>query len=146
MKLISGFCVAAICAVGVGAQTQTTTTQTETKRTVEVKDGQKITIVGCLEKNGDGTYMLISPEFGGREYALVTEKDLSSHIGHRIEVKGKATDMGDAKVKVESKVATTGSAPGSEKQTDKAKTELSGATGLHYLGVDSVKTITKSCE
>ena len=64
MKLISGFCVAAICAVGVGAQTQTTTTQTETKRTVEVKDGQKITIIGCLEKNGDGTYMLISPEFG----------------------------------------------------------------------------------
>ena len=76
---------------------------------------------------------------------MVTEKDLSRYLGHRISVRGKATDMGDAKVKMESRVATSGSMPGSEKQTDKAKTELTGETGLHYLGVDSVKTVAKSC-
>ena len=59
MKLISAaFCVAAVCAAGLGAQTQTTTTKTETKRRVEVKDGTKIEITGCLERNDAGTYML----------------------------------------------------------------------------------------
>src|SRR5438270_2370535 len=99
MKLISAaFCVASMCAVGVGAQTQTTTTHTDTKRTIEVKDGKKITITGCLEKNASGTYMLTSSESGGREYALVTDKDLSNQIGHRVAVRGKATDHGDGKV------------------------------------------------
>src|SRR6266511_5320512 len=65
MKLISAaFGLAAICAVGVGAQTQTT--RTETKRTVDVKDGKKITITGCLEKIASGGYMLTSTEYGGR--------------------------------------------------------------------------------
>jgi hypothetical protein len=142
MKLISAaFGLAAMCAVGVGAQTQTT--HTETKRTVEVKDGKKITITGCLEKTASGGYMLTSTEYGGRQYALVTDKDIAKHVGHRIAVRGKATDMGDGKVKLETKVGTTGS--DDDKKTDKSKVELKSNTGMHYLGVDSVKMIAKSC-
>ncbi len=145
MKLISAaFCVAAVCAAGLGAQTQTTTTKTETKRRVEVKDGTKIEITGCLERNDAGTYMLASSELGGREYALVTKKDLSKDVGHRVIVRGKATDMGDGKVKMEQRVGTTGS-DRDDKKTDKAKVEVKGDVGLHYIGVDSVKRIAKSC-
>ncbi len=143
MKLISAaFGLAAICAVGVGAQTQTT--RTETKRTVDVKDGKKITITGCLEKTAYGAYMLTSTEYGGRQYALVTDKNMAKHVGHRIAVRGKATDMGDGKVKMETKTGTTGTND-DDKKTDKAKVELKSNTGLHYLGVDSVKMIAKSC-
>lgn len=143
MKLISAaFGLAAMCAVGVGAQTQTT--HTDTKRTVEVKDGKKITITGCLEKTASGSYMLTSTEYGGRQYALVTDKDLAKDVGHRVAVRGKATDMGDGKVKIETKVGTTGSND-DDKKTDKSKVELKSNTGVHYLGVDSVKRIAKSC-
>ena len=143
MKLISAaFAIAALGAVGVGAQTQTT--HTETKRTIEVKDGKKITITGCLERNASGGFMLRSTEYGGREYALVTDKKLDDHVGHRVVVRGKASDMGDGKVKIETEVGTTGSDSDKEK-TEKSKVELKKKTGVHYLGVDSVKMIAKSC-
>jgi hypothetical protein len=145
MKLISAaFGLAAMCAVAVGAQTQTTTTHTDTKRTVDVKDGKKITITGCLHQNASGSYLLTSSEFGGREYALVTDKNLSKDVGHRVVVRGKATDMGDGKVKMETKVGTTGSNI-DDKKNDKAKAEIKGDVAGHFLGVDSVKRIAKSC-
>ena len=53
--------------------------------------------------------MLTSSESGRMKYALVTDDDLSKHVGHRIEVRGKATDKGDAKVTIETKVGTSGS-------------------------------------
>ena len=33
----------------------------------------------------------------------------SKHVGHRMEVKGKAADRGDGKVKIESTIGTSGS-------------------------------------
>jgi hypothetical protein len=62
-----------------------------------------------------------------------------------VSVRGKAADRGDAKVKVESKVGTTGSGS-STTTTDAGKTELKGDLGLKYLGVDSVKKLSKSCK
>ena len=71
-------------------------------------------------------------------YTLVTDKDLKDHVGHRVSVRGKATDRGDAKVEMKTKVDGS-SADGH------GKTEMKGDLNLHYLGVDSVKTISKSC-
>ena len=135
MKLIcTAIGIAAMCAVGVGAQTGTTTQKT----TVDVKDGTKITISGCLEPNPAGGYMLTTTT-GAMKYALVTNRDLAKHVGHRLQVRGKATDRGDGKVTIESKVGTGG-------DKSETKTELKGdMPGMHYLGVDAVKMISKSC-
>jgi hypothetical protein len=142
VKLIgAAFGIAALFAVGAAAQTQTTHREGDEK--IKVEDGKKITISGCLARNPGGGYML-TDEAGDMKYALVTDKDLHEQLGHRVDVRGKATDRGDAKVKFESKVGTAGTTDDREHGTD-AKTEFKGDLGLHYLGVDSVKTISKSC-
>ena len=54
-----------------------------------------------------------------------------------MEIKGKAADRGDGKVKIESKVGTTGS------ETAKTTTEMKGdMSGMHLLGVKSVKRLS----
>ena len=137
MKLIcAAFGVAAMCAVGLGAQSGTT----ETKTKIDVKDGKEVKVSGCLEHNPGGSYILTNSR-GGLRYTLVTDDDLSKHVGHRIEVKGKAADQGDGKVKIESTVGTSGS------DKTESKTEIKGAdmAGMRYLGVKSVKMISASC-
>ena len=137
MKLIcAAFGMAAMCAVGLGAQSGTT----ETKTKIEVKNGKEVKVSGCLERNPGGGYMLTSSR-GDLKYALVTNDDLSPHIGHRVEVKGKATDQGDGKVKIESAVGTSGH------DKTESTTEIKGSdlAGMHYLGVKSVKMISASC-
>jgi hypothetical protein len=137
MKLIcAALGVAALCAAGVSAQDQTFRDKSERK--VEVKDGKKITVTGCLSRANDGQYVLTTDE-GAFKYALVTDKDLAKDIGHQVLVHGKATDRGNAKVKIESKVGTAGT------KDDKTKAELKGNLDVRYLGVDSVKSLTKSC-
>jgi len=136
MKLIgAAFAIAAMCAAGAAAQTQTT--HEEDTKKIEIKDGKKVTVTGCLETNPAGGYMLLD-ETGDMKYALVTDRDLSKHVGERVAVRGKATDRGDARVKMESKVGTTGS-------TRDSKAELEGDLDLRLLGVDSVKRLAKSC-
>jgi hypothetical protein len=128
--------LAAMCAVGLAAQSGTTETKTKTK--IDVKDGKNITISGCLAANPSGGYMLTTVR-GEQKYALVTDDDLSKHIGHRMEIKGKAADRGDGKVTIES----TGTSGGDK---TKVKTELKGdGPDMNYLGVKSVKMISKSC-
>jgi hypothetical protein len=137
MKLIcAAFGMAAMCAVGLGAQSGTT----ETKTKIEVKNGKEVKVSGCLERTPDGSYILTNSR-GGLRYTLVTDDDLSKHVGHRIEVKGKAADQGDGKVKIESTVGTSGS------DKTESKTEIKGAdmAGMRYLGVKSVKMISASC-
>jgi hypothetical protein len=103
-----------------------------------VKDGKDVTVSGCLASNPSGGYMLTSAR-GDQKYVLVTDDDLSKHIGQRVEVKGKAADRGDGKVKVES----TGTS-GSDKT--KVTTEMKGdSPDMNYLGVKSVKMISNSC-
>lgn len=141
MKLIfCSFGIAAMCAFGAAAQTQTT--HQEGKRTIEIEDGKKVTVSGCLERNPAGGYMLTNEE-GGMKYALVTNKDLHDHLGQLVAVRGKATDRGNAKLKVESEVGTTGTTD--DRDSHKTKTEIKGDTGLNLLGVDSVKVVSKSC-
>jgi hypothetical protein len=136
MKLIgAAFGIAAMCSIGAVAQTQTTHESGTQK--IEVKDGKKITISGCLARNPGGGYML-TDDTGGMKYALVTNKDLSKDLERRVSVRGKATDRGDAHVKIESKAESSVGTTGSTE-------DLKGDLGLRYLGVDSVKVISKSC-
>ena len=136
MKLIGAtFAAAILCMTGAAAQTQVN--HHEDRQKIEIKDGKKVTIAGCLATNREGGYILTDGG-GDLKYALVTDKNLDKYLGDRVEVRGKATDRGDAKVKVESKVGTSGS-------TREAKTELQGDLDLKFLGVDSVKRLSKSC-
>src|SRR5262245_45144023 len=87
-------------AVGLSAQTEV-----KSKTTVEIKGGKEITTTGCVEHMADGRYALTS--LGGeRQYVLVGKEDLAKHVGHRIQVKGKATDLGDAEIRTETKTKT----------------------------------------
>src|SRR5260221_673275 len=128
MKLIcAAIGMAAMCAAGLHAQTSMN--EIKETRKIEVKDGTEITLDGCLANNPGGGYMLATPK-GAMIYALVTDDDLSRHVGHRIEVTGKAADKGDGKVTIETTaVGTSGSG------SAKAVSELTGdmAVGLHYI-------------
>lgn len=127
--------MAAISTAGVSAGQQTAI-EGDVK-TVEVKGGKALTMTGCLERNPGGGFMLTGRD-GGMLYALVTDKDLTKQVGQFVSVSGKATDRGDAKLKIESKTTSGGI-------TSKVKTEHDGALGLHYFGVDSVDTIAPAC-
>jgi hypothetical protein len=136
-KLIAPICLVALGAVGLGAQTAEVTRQTK----IEVKDGKDVTVTGCLERGANGTYMLTDLA-GDRapRYVLVTDKDFSNDLGRRVEVKGTASDLGDGKVKVETKVKTSGG-----KETE-ATTESKGTVGgVPYLGVKSMKSFAEVC-
>ena len=140
MKLIGAtFCMAVICAVGLGAQSQTTETKTKTTTKIEVKDGKDIRVSGCLATNPGGGYMLTTTK-GDMKYALVTNDDLSKHVGHRMEVKGKAADRGDGKVKMTSTSTTNGGAK------TEVKSELKNDPAeMPYLGLKSIKMLSSHC-
>jgi hypothetical protein len=137
MKLICATLgLTAMCAVGLAAQSGTT--ESKTKTTVDVTSGKTITVSGCVAANPGGGYMLTNTN-GNQKYALVTNDDLSKHVGHLVAVKGKAADRGDGKVKIESK-GTTG------KDKTEVKTELKGDNmDMNYLAVKSLKMLSKSC-
>lgn len=147
MKLMgAAFGFAAMCAVGLGAQTARPTDKAvDIEKKIVIKDGKDITVEGCLKRNPGGGFM-ITDKAGAMMYALVTDDDLSAHIGHRVEVQGTATDRGSAKMKIESSVGTSG-VLGQERisSTNKATRETKGDLGLHYLGLKSLKMIADSC-
>ena len=146
MKLIAAaFCLSAACAVGAAAQTQEQTS----KQKISVKEGKDVTVTGCVEPmaSGKGFMLTDAADKSGRvhSYMLVSDDvDLSKHVGHRVEIKGKATDRGgDAKIKTESETKTK--VEGDSKETH-GKTELKGdLSGLPFLGVKDVRMIAAAC-
>jgi hypothetical protein len=135
--------VAAISVVSLAAQS-------EVKRTtkVEVKDGKDITTTGCVNRTTDGRYSLTS--VGGEvQYMLVGHENMSKHLGHRIQVRGKATDLGDAAVKTETKTSTkVDVANGPDEHSNRTTTteQKGNVPGIPLLDVDSVKTLAHSCQ
>ncbi len=147
MKLISAFGIAAMMATGAAAQTARPTDKAvNVEKKIEIKDGETVTVAGCLRRNPGGGFM-ITDEAGALKYALVTEDDLSNHLGHRVEVQGIAADRGNAKVEIETAVGTSG-VIGDQRVTSKqtSKREAKGDLGLKYLGLKSVKMISDSCK
>ena len=137
MKLIGATLgVMVVCSLGLGAQSSKTKEETK----IKVEGGKEVTVSGCLERNdASGGGYLLSTATGGVIYQLVTDDDLSKHVGHRIQVKGKASDR-DGKVKIDTKVGTSGG------EKSESKTEIKGnAPGWRYLGVKSVKMVSSSC-
>lgn len=146
MKLI-GITTTAVftLALGITSHAQTTT---QTKTEVKVKDGADVNIVGCIETNADGKFMLThaADKKGALpDYLLVTDdNNLSKHLGHRVDVSGIATDRGDGKLEI--KREAKNKVEGADDQKTKSKSELEGDLGnLHYLKVNSVKMLAAAC-
>jgi hypothetical protein len=139
-----GSALALACSVGLAAQTATVKSETK----VDVKDGKEVTVTGCLARSASGTaYLLNNVEGKGvssKSYILVGD-DLDSHIGHFIEIKGKASNIGDD-AKVEVKTKTKIERDDADDKKTETKTTMEGdLAGVPYLGVKSVKMIRNSC-
>jgi hypothetical protein len=119
----------------------------KSKTKVKVDDGKSVTVTGCVERSAEGIYTLtnVAGKDGPRgSYVLAATDDndlgdLDKHVGHRLEISGKAADEGKGKIKVESK------AEGTSGKTE-SKSEMSGdLKGLPYLGVKSFRMIASVC-
>ena len=146
MKLIaSAFVLAAACSAGLAAQT----TEQTAKSKMTVKDGKDVTVTGCVQPTASGAGFMLTDvaDKSGRvhNYMLVSDDvDLAKHAGHRVEVKGKAADRGDGKIKMESETKTK--VEGADEKETHGKTEVKGdLSGLPFLGVKEVKMIAAAC-
>jgi hypothetical protein len=146
MKLFTAvFSLAALCVVGVTAQTS----ETRTKSKISIKDGTSVKVTGCVTAAPGGTGFVltdVADKTGALpSYMLVSDRsDLAKHVGHRVELSGKVTDRGNAKVTTETKEKTE--VGGGDDRETTTKTEVKGdAPGMPYLGVTSIKNIAASC-
>jgi len=146
MKVFAlGSALALAASVGLSAQQSTV----KEKTTVDVKDGKDVKVTGCVERAASGPgFVLSRVESGGTPtpfYVLVGEDGtLANHVGHLVEIKGKATDVGDdGKVDVTTKTKVERE-HGDDSHT-KTKTRIEGATDVPFLGVKSVKMLRETC-
>jgi hypothetical protein len=141
LNIIGATLLAAAFPIVTATAGQTTTDKTK----VEIKDGKDVTVAGCLDRASEGRFVLTTAESGSLKYVLVTDDDLGKYVGHEVEIKGKAADRGNAKVKIEEKVKTDHEdRPDTEAHSE---TELKGhLPDMHYLGVKSVKRLSDRCE
>jgi hypothetical protein len=120
---------------------------TKSKTTVKVEDGKTVSVTGCVDRAPEGGYMLTNVSnkdgaLGNYMLAASGDKDLhgiDKHVGHRVEITGKAADQGKGKIKVESK------AEGTSGKTE-SKSEVKGdLKGLPFLGIQSIKMLASVC-
>jgi hypothetical protein len=116
------------------------------KTKVIVEDGKEMTVTGCVARNAEGGYTLTHA--AGKDgvvgsYILARlengEDDqldkLKDHLGHRVEVKGKAADRGDGKLRIET-----------ENKRTESRSEVKGdLQGLPFLGVKSSRMLASVC-
>jgi len=147
MMLKGASWVVAVLGLAAGpAMAQSSEVKTETK--VEVKDGKDVKLTGCLERlpeaGAGARYRLsdVADATGRRHSYLLVGKDgdLDRHVGHMVEVKGKAADRedGEIKVKTKTKVERENADDLKNESESKVKGDLNG---LPLLGVDDVKMI-----
>ena len=126
---------------------QSSTVKTETK--VEVKDGKDVVVTGCLDRAATGTgYTLFDAEgadLASTAFMLVgKDGDIDGHVGHLVEIRGKASAGKDAKIKVKTK--TKVEREHADDKTTESKTEMKGdLMDVPYLGVKSLKMIRSTC-
>ena len=132
-------CLAIAGAVALGAQSSETTTKTK----INVKDGKDVKVTGCIEPFLGGYVLTNVADKSGamHRYMLVSDDDdFSKHVGHRVEIEGKAADRGHGEVEIKSETKMDGV----DKDTH-SKTTTSGDLTTAYLGVKHMKMIAASC-
>ena len=128
--------IAALAAAPLVAQESEIKTRTK----VEVHRGEKVTASGCVREGADG--LMLTDVVGDitHSYLLVGKsEELSKHVGHRVEITGKAADRKDGKVRTEVKSKTDG------QKEQKTEVKSEGDLSVPVLGVQSVKPVRGSC-
>jgi len=143
-RFMLGSALALACSVGLAAQSATVKSESK----VDVKNGKEVTVTGCLARSASGTAYLLNNVEGkdvtSKSYILVGD-DLDTHVGHFIEIKGKASNIGDD-AKVEVKTKTKIERDDADDKKTETKTTMEGdLAGVPYLGVKSVKMIRNTC-
>ena len=141
-----GYALVAVVFAGGLATAQEIQQKSQTK--ISVEDGKNVTVTGCVQRGADGGFMLTNA--AGKQgslgsYLLAADADdLDKHLGHRVEIEGKAVDQGKGKLKIETKnESRTGDG---EKVKTESKGEVKGdLKGLPYLGVKSIRMIASVC-
>jgi hypothetical protein len=143
----------ALALLGAGAvvAAQSATVRQETR--IEVKDGEDVVVTGCVARTASGEGFSLThveskngDEHVSRAYLLVGESDeLEDHVGHLVEIEGKATDVdddGEIEVTTKTKIERDDA---DDKETE-SRTRIEGdLDGIPYLGVDKVKMVRASC-
>ena len=145
MKLGYTFAAIALATGIAGAQD----TKEKTKTKVEVEDGKTITVTGCVGRGAESGFTLTN--VAGKDgamgtYALVggDADEVTKHVGHRVEIKGKAADQGKGKLKVETKTETK--VKGEDTKKTESKSEVKGdLQGLPFLSVEKVRMLASVC-
>ena len=120
--------------------------QDKPKTKVIVEDGKEMTVTGCVTRNADGG--LAITHTAGKDGAVGSyilarlgssdddELDsLKDHVGHRMEIKGKAADKGDGRLKIET-----------ENKRTESRSEVKGdLDGMPFLGVKSSRMLATVC-
>lgn len=152
LKLVAALVVAGAAFLGQGAVTgaQESGAQTTTKTKITIKDGKDIRATGCVTRAETGALLLtgVADKKGALpDYLLVLDddkqEDLEKHVGHQVEVSGKAANQGDGKVKFE--VEEKSKAKGGDEQKTERSSEMSGDLKLPLLGVKSFKMLAAAC-
>jgi hypothetical protein len=129
-------CLAVAGAVSLGAQSSETTTKTK----IEVENGKKMKVEGCVAKDAENTFVLtqVTDKTGAlHRYVLVSDdEDFSKVVGHRVQIEGVAADRDHGKVEIKTETKTDGPTADTH-----SKLEGSGP----YLGVKQMKMIAGSC-
>jgi hypothetical protein len=141
-----GHTFAAVMLAGGIAAAQDIQHKSQTK--ISVEDGKNVTVTGCVTRGADGGFALTN--VAGKEgplgsYLLAADgEDLDKHLGHRVEISGKAVDKGKGRIKIETKNETRHG--DGEKTTTESKGEVKGdLKGLPYLGIKSMRMIASVC-
>jgi hypothetical protein len=144
--LLLGF--ALVVGLSVGLSAQSTETKTNTK--IKVKEGKSVTVTGCVQSSADRSGYILTEVSGSpgtaSSYHLVGGdlKELGKHVGHRVEITGKAADQDHGRLQTETKTEVRGTG-GDTKKTE-AKGEVEGnLQGLPFLGVKEIKMISAAC-
>jgi hypothetical protein len=151
MKLSCLVVAAAVGAVGI-LNAQDVDVKSKSKTRVFVEDGKTMTVTGCVQRSAEGFSLtnVAGAEGALRSYILAVYEndddgyeDLEKHVGHRVEITGKAADKGDGKLKVETKSEVKDK--GDTKKVE-SKSEVKGDLAtLPFLGVKSLRMIATAC-
>lgn len=108
-------------------------------------------VTGCVARSSEGEFSLTHA--AGKNgplgsYVLVAEggeKDaLGDHVGHRVEIKGKAADRGDGEVTIKTQ-SEVRSGDGDKKKRESTTRVKGDLDGLPLLGVKSVRMLATVC-
>jgi len=120
----------------------------KSKTKVKVEDGKDLTVTGCVARAPGGGFTLTN--VAGKkgtlgDYTLAVAgghdafDDLDDHVGHRVEIEGRAADQGKGKIEVETK------SEGTSGKTESKSAVKGDLKGLPYLGVKSLRMIASVC-